>query len=287
MSLYSLQLLIVVTSLVFLNPLLANAEKSSISDKITKNIKEICLAPSDKGKYWDTRLKAGGETNVKLRFLGKASAEASFNAGEWEGVQKVLQSQQAHDNANYRDCVKKLTPLFLEKFVHNNQPKTILPLKIGKAFEQITSHTSYTTQQLQPSVNNYGNYVNINGSNNNVKQFIGAKSRHLTVEQQAILKNRLRDSKLNRYWDIEALGDAETVDFAKEISQCFNSNTNITSGMQFGGNPFRGITINKDLPPAILNKVVDILNSTGLDYTIGDTKSSDSADIVIGPQIFK
>ena len=83
-------LLIVVIVLITLRPHLANAEKFSLSDKITQNIRDICLAPSDKGKYWDISLKAGGETNVKLKFLGKASAEALFNKGEWEGVQKIL-----------------------------------------------------------------------------------------------------------------------------------------------------------------------------------------------------
>lgn len=117
-----LQLFAIILVVITLHPNLANAEKLSMSDKITRNIKDICLAPSDKGKYWETSLKAGGETNVKLKFLGKASAEASFGIGEWNGVQRVLQSQQAHDNTSYRNCVKRLTPLFLDKFVRNKQP---------------------------------------------------------------------------------------------------------------------------------------------------------------------
>lgn len=126
MNRYVSQLLIVIILLTTALSHLANAEKSSLSDKITQNIKDVCLKPSDKGKYWDIGLKAGGETNVKLKFLGKASAAASFNQGQWEGVQKVLQNQQAHDNASYRDCVKKLTPLFLNKFVPSKPSARII-----------------------------------------------------------------------------------------------------------------------------------------------------------------
>jgi len=129
---------------------LANAEKFSLSDKITQNIRDICLAPSDKGKYWDISLKAGGETNVKLKFLGKASAEALFNKGEWEGVQKILRSQQATDNASYRDCVKTLTPLFINKFVPSKQSKS-KENKSGNKQKSINENIAQSTPTALPA----------------------------------------------------------------------------------------------------------------------------------------
>jgi hypothetical protein len=105
----------------------ANAAGPSLRDQLTQNIRDICLAPSERGRYWDTSVNAGGETSVKLKFLGKASAAASFKKGEWEGVQQVLQSQQEKENSSYRKCVMKLTPLFLEKFVGNKASRVSPP----------------------------------------------------------------------------------------------------------------------------------------------------------------
>jgi hypothetical protein len=145
------QLLIAFTLFNAFQSQLAIAESFNLSDKIIQNIKDVCLKPSDKGKYWDIGLKAGGETNLKLKFLGKASAEASFNKGEWDGIQKVLPSQQAADNASYRDCVNKLTPLFLNKFVPNNSSAKITKSR-NKKKEQRLNNKQHLTKQNEQNI---------------------------------------------------------------------------------------------------------------------------------------
>lgn len=144
MNIFPSCLITVVFMQIILHPVFANAGNISLSDRITKNIRDICLAPCDKGKYWETNIKAGGETNVKLKLVGKASAEASFGIGEWEGVQKVLQTHQAYDNESYRNCVKQLTPLFVRKFVHTKQPA-----KSGKA-KVVPKESKLTIKSVTP-----------------------------------------------------------------------------------------------------------------------------------------
>lgn len=107
-----------------------NAGNKASMKEIKDNIKDVCQAPSNRGKFWEVSVKGNGEANVKLKLLSgvntKLAGEASFKRGEWEGV---LQSLQAAENSDYRGCVKKLTPLFLEKFV----PKTSSDNNVQKA----------------------------------------------------------------------------------------------------------------------------------------------------------
>ena len=105
--------------LIFAFPVSAASQKPLI-EIVVENLKTVCLAPSDKGKYWEENIAGQGDINVKL--IGPLQAgvkgEAKFSkGGVWEGVQQVLKERQADDNARYRQCVEKLTPLFLDKFV--------------------------------------------------------------------------------------------------------------------------------------------------------------------------
>lgn len=117
---------------------LSYASESSLMEQATLNVKEVCQAPSDSGKYWDVKLEGGGDAKVKLKLADMGvSGQAEFSKGEWQGVQRVLQEQQAYDSANYRECVKKLTPLFLEKFVpipEKSQSDVTSPSEPAKAY---------------------------------------------------------------------------------------------------------------------------------------------------------
>ena len=86
-------------------------------ETITQNVKSVCQSPAQAGKYWNVTStgKADATGSIRLASVG-VNGEARFTKGEWEGVQQVLKEQQSADNANYRDCAVKLTPLFLAKF---------------------------------------------------------------------------------------------------------------------------------------------------------------------------
>ena len=61
---------------------------------------------------WDIRVKGGGEAAIKLKLaeIG-VTGEANFSKGEWEGIRSTVE-----DTKNYRDCVKSLSPIFIDKF---------------------------------------------------------------------------------------------------------------------------------------------------------------------------
>ncbi|MCX7108587.1 MAG: hypothetical protein NTX45_00370 [Proteobacteria bacterium] len=86
-------------------------------DTITQNVKSVCESPTQAGKYWNVTAtgKSDAKGSIRLASIG-VNGEATFTKGEWEGVQQVLKAQQSADNASYRDCAVKLTPLFLAKF---------------------------------------------------------------------------------------------------------------------------------------------------------------------------
>jgi hypothetical protein len=86
-------------------------------DTITQNVKSVCESPAQAGKYWNVTAtgKADATGSIRLASIG-VNGQATFTKGEWDGVQQVLKEQQSADNANYRECAVKLTPLFLAKF---------------------------------------------------------------------------------------------------------------------------------------------------------------------------
>lgn len=95
---------------------------------ITKNIRSVCAAPDQKGKYWN--VDASGDTKIKIKFLGtKAGLSSEISSGEWEGIQRVLKEQQADEHKNYRDCVKSLTPIFLKNFTEKTIEKKPILVK--------------------------------------------------------------------------------------------------------------------------------------------------------------
>lgn len=102
------------------------AEKPPI-EQIVDNIKSVCLSPSDSGKLWEVKVE--GEGRAKVKFIADLKGDVEFTKGEWEGVQRVLKEKQADENARYRDCVERLTPMFLDKFVLSpTDPCVSLPI---------------------------------------------------------------------------------------------------------------------------------------------------------------
>jgi hypothetical protein len=95
----------------------SNSAFASDLDTITQSVKSVCQSPSQAGKYWNVTAtgKADANGSIRLASIG-VNGEATFTKDEWEGVQQVLKAQQSADNASYRDCAVKLTPLFLAKF---------------------------------------------------------------------------------------------------------------------------------------------------------------------------
>ncbi len=99
-----------VAALVF--PIHANAS----SEEVVNTVRQLCQAPGESGSH--LRVSGGGaaEGSVRVKLLGVigANANVEFDKSEWEGVQAVLREHQAGELANYRDCVRELTPLFLK-----------------------------------------------------------------------------------------------------------------------------------------------------------------------------
>jgi hypothetical protein len=86
--------------------------------EVVDTIRSVCLAPGAQGKYWEVEKTGRSDVNVRLlkKFPGaEGESEVRFSQGEWEGVQRVLKEQQAGDNADYRQCVRELSPLFVNR----------------------------------------------------------------------------------------------------------------------------------------------------------------------------
>lgn len=109
---------IIVATMLISAPFHADAQDNVDQIRVVvQSIRQVCEAPSEPGKFWkvSTSGEAGGKVRVKLIGVVNAKGTVDFSKGEWEGVQRVLQEQQAQENARYRDCAEKLTPMFLEK----------------------------------------------------------------------------------------------------------------------------------------------------------------------------
>ncbi|GEM_PF-4063437 len=203
----------------------ANPKDIKLIESITKNVKELCQAPSSRGKFMDFQIKGGGEVQVKLlKLLGspRASAKATFDKGEWEGVQKVLQSQQAYDNANYRQCAEKLTPLFLKKFANryitaksngNNQNSP----SDNKFKRQDTDEQNKQPASIPPlsqvMINSPGS-IQANNSNLYVQV---SPPRRLTKEAKALFITYLKANPKGKVKIYLAAHGSEPSDFATDI----------------------------------------------------------------------
>ncbi len=85
--------------------------------EIVKNVREVCLTPSEQGKYWNVSATGGAKADGTIKLIAAGiNGQATFTKGEWDGVQQVLQKDQLDDNKRYTHCVEHLTPLFINKF---------------------------------------------------------------------------------------------------------------------------------------------------------------------------
>lgn len=95
-------------------------------EQIVAAVRDLCQSPNGNGKVTEFKVGASGDAKVKIKLAdGKLGGEVAFSRTEWEGVRKVLTEQQAAENANYRECVKTLTPTFMEKLAPKQTGKTI------------------------------------------------------------------------------------------------------------------------------------------------------------------
>jgi hypothetical protein len=85
-------------------------------NSIVYNLRMVCMAPSEMGKYWNVTLTGDGSAKVGMLKSTdiNVSGSAVFSRGEWEGVKQVL--DQGIENKSYRHCIERLTPVFVKKF---------------------------------------------------------------------------------------------------------------------------------------------------------------------------
>jgi len=108
--------------LVCMNSVLANAVAMTDKERsaIEKTIEKLCLNPTARGQYWESKGDGQGKLSMVLfKLLGDAGVDGhvAFKKKEQEGVQGVLKAQQAAEHANYRDCVWKIIPFFVGESV--------------------------------------------------------------------------------------------------------------------------------------------------------------------------
>jgi len=117
----------------YLIPIIVTSQviQADTMELITKNIKSVCASPDQKSKYWE--VKTEGKNNIDIKLLGMTnSLKGTISTGEWEGIQTVLKKQQAKENQNYRECVKYLTPIFMNNFKQDEKEKSSLLIKKDK-----------------------------------------------------------------------------------------------------------------------------------------------------------
>ena len=129
---------------------------ADIFDEVVGSVQSVCTRPAESGKYWNVDAKGEGDVSVSLTKLPQASlgGTLNFTKGEWEGVQRVLQDQVASDSANYRECVKELTPLFLKKIPSREPPADLSGRWDGSGYYWIVrpsaKHNTYKIEKFSP-----------------------------------------------------------------------------------------------------------------------------------------
>ena len=92
---------------------------------VTESIINVCKNPSEPGKYWDIKIEGNGDAKVRLKPNIEGGITATFNRQEWSGVQRVLQKDELVKQKMHYECVEKLTPIFLDKFV-SSSPSSLI-----------------------------------------------------------------------------------------------------------------------------------------------------------------
>ena len=149
---------ILMVSLLALSPFSHAAEVSI--DQITESVRRVCLVPGDAGKEWAIKAAADGavKVNFKIAGEGKIEGNAGFTRSEWEGVQRVLKEKQADENARYRQCAEKLTPIFLDKYVSTSPNVKTTP---STQAPKVNAESAGRGQRLPVTATLSGRYVTL------------------------------------------------------------------------------------------------------------------------------
>jgi hypothetical protein len=84
-------------------------------DSSVENVKAIC-ALVEGGKSSSISFKASADAKGLVRIVAAGvKGDVTLTKEQHEGLQRVLQSDQAKDYANYRTCVKDTLPYFKAK----------------------------------------------------------------------------------------------------------------------------------------------------------------------------
>lgn len=89
-------------------------------DELVSAVQALCKYGADGGQRDRFEITCDANADVRiLKIIGKAGAggEVKFTHEEWSGIPQVSEGKQAEDNASYRTCVAKITPIVLERFV--------------------------------------------------------------------------------------------------------------------------------------------------------------------------
>lgn len=78
---------------------------------ITNTVRSLCNSPDRQGS--DVSIEGNVEGGAIVKMLG-IGGEVSLSRSQWEGIKDFLS-----DRANLRECVRHLTPIFLENFQPN------------------------------------------------------------------------------------------------------------------------------------------------------------------------
>lgn len=97
------------------SPLSANNLSPEQLKNLSEDIRKTCGYPSDRGYYFAVEGEAGASGYIIKYIGGQLSGKVSRT--EWQGIQDVLEKDRAQDRISARDCVMKLTPIFLKPLV--------------------------------------------------------------------------------------------------------------------------------------------------------------------------
>lgn len=92
---------------------------ADLDQVVIEDIRSVCTQPSVAGQRWTVKGSIselnGVTVNVGALRSDEYSGDIVFTREEWSGVQQVLADQQASDNANYRECVRDISRVMLDK----------------------------------------------------------------------------------------------------------------------------------------------------------------------------
>lgn len=150
----------------FSSPLGHSATASEIA-ALEGVVKNACNAPAQAGSEWSISTAADGNVNLTLKRFPSAgiNGKVAFSKSEWEGVRRVLQEQQLHENKRRSDCFKDLYKVFLEKLTFDKPSSPTRPAAGGPA-RQAAPKTAQQPSTNQRVIGN-GN-VTIGNSNGNI-----------------------------------------------------------------------------------------------------------------------